>query len=291
MKQYIPFRKKQTLSEQIMEQVTDAANKITEQAATKGSTVKKQASGAASSLKSQATETASSLKNQASGTAASLKHQASDAATTRKTQASGTASSLAAQVSDRVRETSASGDQLSKDVKALAMQAATAAVEILENARDRSHAALDSAPTREQLGLTSAGVSVRAKSAETALIEQAQRLLDLAKQLEQPIGMSVAVAKEKSTLAATAAKEKSSLAATAAKEKSAVAASEATKAGKNGAAIALWSTALVAIVLYIIMGKERREKTIKRAKAAAAEVQDLVRDYRGYDGELETETV
>ncbi len=37
--------------------------------------------------------------------------------------------------------------------------------------------------------------------------------------------------------------------------------------GKNGVAIALWSTALIAIVLYIIMGKERREKTIKRAKA------------------------
>jgi hypothetical protein len=274
MKKYIPFRKKQTFSEQIMEQVTDAANKITEQAV-----------ATASTLKGQATGTAASLKSQATGTAASLKHQASDAASTAKTQASGTASSIATHAADRVRETSVGGDQLSKEVKALAMQAATAAVELLENARDRSHAAFDSAPTREQLGvasreqlgLASAAVSGRAKSAESALIDQAQRLLELAKQAEQPIGMSVAAAKEKSSLAAAAAKEKS-----------AVAATEAAKAGKNGVAIALWSTALIAIVLYIIMGKERREKTIKRAKAAAGEVQDLVRDYRGYDAEMET---
>jgi hypothetical protein len=255
MKKYIPFRKKQTTGERIKEQVTDAATKITEQAVAAASTV----------------------KNQATETAASLKHQAADAAATAKTQASGTASTLATHASDRVRETSMGGDQFSKEVKALAMQAATAAVELLENARDRSHAALDSTPTREQLGLTSAAVSGRAKSAESALIDQAQRLLDLAKQAEQPIAMSVAAAKGKSSLAAAAAKEKS-----------AVAASEAAKAGKNGAALALWSTALVAIVLYIIMGKERRGKTIKRAKAAAAEVQDVVRDYRGHDAEMET---
>ena len=277
MKKYIPFRKKQTFSEQIMEQVTEAANKLTEQAVTTASTLKNQAAGTASSLKSQAT-----------GTASSLKSQASDAAATAKTQATGTASSLATHATDRVRDTSMGGDQFSKDVKARAMQAATAAVELLENARDRSQSALDSAPSREQLGLASAAVSARAKSTETALIEQAQRLLELAKQAELPISSSVATAKEKSALAATAAKEKSSLAAMAAKEKSAVAATEAATAGKNGAAIALWSTALIAIVLYIIMGKERREKTINRAKAAAAEVQDLVRDYRGHDGEMET---
>lgn len=291
MMKYVPFRKKKSTSEQIMEQITDAANKVTDQASSTAAvvkqhatdsvaTIKHQAADTASNLKHQAADTASTLKQQASGTASTLKQQAagtanslsahaSDTAANLKLQASGTANSLAAQASDRMPKTSVNSDQLAKDVKILAMQAATAAVDLLENARDRSQLVVNAAPTREQIGLATTAVAGKAKSANTALVDQAQRLLELAKQAEQPINTSVAVAKDKSK---TAAKNTAN-------------------ASKNGVAIAIWSTALVAIILYVLMGKERRERTINRAKAAAAEVQELIHDYRGYDAEMETETV
>lgn len=258
MMKYVPFRKKKSTSEKIMEQITDAASKVTDQATATAATVKHHAVDTASNIKQQASETASSLTSHATDTAANLKQQAS-----------GTANTLAAQATERMPKSSVNSDQLARDVKALAMQAATAAVELLENARDRSQVAINAAPSRDQLGVATTAVAGRAKSAESALIEQAQKLLDLAKQAEQPINTSVAVAKDKSKVAAKSTAD----------------------AGKNGVAIAIWSTALVAIILYVLMGKERRERTINRAKAAAAEVQELVHDYRGYDAEMESSTV
>lgn len=313
MMKYVPFRKKKSTSEKIMDQITDAASKVTDQATSTAAVVKQHASDSAATIKHQATDTAANLKQQASGTAANLKQQASGTASTLKQQASGTAStlkqqasgtasslsahasdtaanlklqasgtanSLAAQASERMPKSSVNSDQLTKDVKALAMQAATAAVDLLENARDRSQVAVNAAPTREQIGLATTAVAVKAKSANTALVDQAQKLLDLAKQAEAPINTSVAVAKDKSKASVAVAKDKSK-----------VAAKSTADASKNGVAIAIWSTALVAIILYVLMGKERRERTINRAKAAAAEVQELVRDYRGYDADMETGTV
>jgi hypothetical protein len=55
---------------------------------------------------------------------------------------------------------------------------------------------------------------------------------------------------------------------------------------KDTGALVLWGGAAGALVYYALLSPERREQVSRSAQTVSAQIQEVVKDFRGYDDEF-----
>lgn len=141
------------------------------------------------------------------------------------------------------------GDDLVPTVREVAAQAAAAAVDLWQMARERAEDVLDSAH---------------------------QEIADPAAHL-----LGSAQAKARDTSSAVA--QRADVAGEQAREMTRRAADATVHAGKDTGATVFWAGAATGIVFYALLSKERREQVLQVVDSIVGQTKEIIRDFQGYD--------
>jgi len=167
----------------------------------------------------------------------------------------------------------------------LAEQAHGLAAVDAERARDVSARVNEEVlPTLREVALNAASAAVelwetaRAKAAEAAQEAHAE-VAPVAR-----YGLSVGTEKAKETTNLVAARVSDS--ASHARETSRHAADATVSTSRDAGATVLWGAAAAGIVYYAFMDKDRREQTLRTINGMIGGARELIRDVRGYDAEF-----
>jgi len=188
------------------------------------------------------------VKDQAASFAQSIIEQAANRAVASAEKARGAAS----QTRGRVSKAQKASEEIVPSVREVALQAAAAALDLWQTARDR------------------AGESV--ETAEHAIGGHASVIL----------GQAERRAKSATSAVAGRAGDASEHA----KEATKVAADTTVAAGKDTGAALLWTAAAAGIVFYALLDKHRREQVMKVLDTVVGEAREIMRDFQGYDEEF-----
>lgn len=164
----------------------------------------------------------------------------------------GKAKTVAAKARRRVPSVHKVGEEVVPSVREVALQAASAALDLWQEARER---AAQSMETAEQTIVEHATVVANqaergAKLAASAIGERAGEISDQAKETTKSVSDSTV------------------------------------HAGKETGAALIWSAAAAGIVFYVLLDKKRREQLLRVAEAIANQARELIQDYQGYDEEF-----
>ena len=204
-------------------------------------------------VKDQAMERAQRVGAQTTSTAQSVATQAAAAAIAGAERARGAGASLvdaarerAPQVGQRV------SDELVPSLRDLATQAASAALELWEAARER---AVDAAESAQHDFAPHAAHAFEAGAGRV-------------KEAGVAVGGRVGEVGERT------------------KDASRKAAGATVDTGKDTGATLMWAGAAAGLVFYALLDDERREQVTRTVQSVAGQVQELIRDFQGYDDEF-----
>ena len=186
------------------------------------------------------------VRDQAANLAQAIVEQAANRAVSGAERARGVAHNAKERVPSKV------GDDLVPSVREVALQAAAAALELWQAARER-----------------------------------AEDVVDLAEhEVKDPALHAVEEAEQKAKKAASAVVHRADDVSEKAKLVTKSAAETTVSTGKDTVATLVWSAAAAGIVYYVLMDKDRREQVLKTLDAIVVQTREIVRDFRGYDEEF-----
>jgi hypothetical protein len=194
---------------------------------------------AAQVVREEATALAHTLLEEAAARAAPAAERAKEVGSTLASGALGKVPTVSQKVSDEVIPS----------LRDVAMQAASAALELWQAARDKA-----------------------AEAAQTDVADPAAPLVGTAERTAR---------KARETIAGRA-----EAASGRAKEATAQAAETTVATSKDATAALFWAGAAAAIVFYVILSRERREQLLRYLDTTIRQVRELVRDFQGYDEEF-----
>ncbi len=189
------------------------------------------------------------------------------------------------------------GEQTASTAQAVASQAATAAAARAERARDVGSSLAGSARVRvpqlsqkvsEEVVPSLRDVAVQAAATALERWQTArERAAEVAQQeLAPQAAQAVAKGSERAKEASAAVAERATEAGGRAREASRKAAEATVDTSKETGALLFWAGAAAGLVFYALMSAERREQVTRTAKSVTAQVQELVKDFQGYDDEF-----
>ena len=204
----------------------------------------------------KAKEQAQRLGEQTAATAQAIAAQAAAAAVAGAERAREVGTTVAGTAKERVPQvTHKVGEEVVPTLREVALQAASAALELWQTARERaSEAQSELAP---QAAHAVAAGGERAREASAAVSEKASELGERASELGGR-------AKDVSRRTAEATVE----------------------TGKDTGAMLFWAGAAAGLVFYALLTPERREQVLRSAQAVTTQVQELIKDFQGYDDEF-----
>jgi hypothetical protein len=221
-------------------------------------------------MQDRATDTVQAVREQAAVRAKEIAEQAAAKAAAGAEKAREVGSTLASETSTMVKEVP---HRVSEDVvptlRDIALQAASAALELWQVAREKAGEAADASPIE-------AGDAAH-------LVEVVQ---NRAKDAKGAIAGRVEVVGSRAKGAKSAAADRVEEVGERAKDASAKAAEVAVDTSKDTGAALLWAGAAAAVIFYAIVSRERREQIMKAADAVIKQIRELVRDFQGYDEEF-----
>jgi hypothetical protein len=197
------------------------------------------------SMKEQAATLAQTVIEQAANRAVSGVERARDAASQAKGKVPGVTAKVNEDVVPSVRE--------------IALQAASAALDLWQAARERAE----------------------------EVVEAAQH--DVAEPAAHAVGSAlhaVGTAERNAREAASQVIGRSEEAGAKAREASKHAAEATVSTGKDTGAALFWAGAAAGIIFYAMLDKERREQVLRTADAIIGQARELLRDFKGYDEEF-----
>jgi hypothetical protein len=191
---------------------------------------------------------------QTSATAQSIAEQAAAAAVAGAERAREVGTAVADAAKERVPQvTHKVGEEVVPSLREVALQAAAVALELWQTARERA-AESDLAP---QAAHAVAAGGERAREATAAVSEKASELGERASELGER-------ARDASRRTAEATVETS----------------------KDTGAMLFWAGAAAGLVFYALLTPERREQVLRTAQSVTTQVQELIKDFQGYDDEF-----
>ncbi len=150
-------------------------------------------------------------------------------------------------------------DDVVPSLREVALNAASAALELWQAAREKAAEAAEEAQEEVAEPATRLVVTAerRAKEATHAVSERIEAVTERAEDVGER-----------------------------AKEATAHAAEATVHVGKGAGAALFWAGAATGIIFYAMLSKERRDQVIKAANAVINDVRELIRDFQGYDEEF-----
>ena len=220
----------------------------------KGHEVARKARTGAQRVGDQTTSTGQEIAAQAAAAAVAGAGRARDIGVSIADAAKERVPQVTHKVSDEVMTTLRDkvGDDIVPQVREIALQAASTALELWQSARERAAEVARTdlkAPAAQAVHTVEVG-GERAREASAALAEKAAELGERAK------GAS------RRTAEATV------------------------DTGKDTGALLFWAGAAAGLVFYALLSAERREQVTRSAQVIAGQVQELIRDFQGYDDEF-----
>lgn len=198
----------------------------------------------------QAKDQAQRVAEQTSSKAQAIAAQATTVAVAGAGRAREVGGALADAAKDRVPQvTQKLSDDVVPTLRDVAMQAASAAIDLWQTARER---AADAAPT------------------------------DLAPHAAQAVAAGGERAREATAAVAGRAAEIGKRA----KEASRRTADATVDAGKDTGAVIFWAGAAAGLLYYAVLSPERRAQLLSAASSVTYQVQELIKDFQGYDDEF-----
>lgn len=209
-----------------------------------------------SDLTDKTAEAVHKLGEQATALAQSLADQAATSATAGAERAKEAGATIAASAKDHAPHVSGVSHKVTDDVvpalKDVATQAAALALDLWQATRERAAEAAEMA--HHDLAPHAAGV--------------------------------VGAAEKRASEATAAVKERSEEVVSRTKEASKHAAHATVDTGKETGALLFWAGAAAGLVLFAMMGKERRDQVLKAAESSIVQIREIMRDFQGYDEEF-----
>lgn len=245
----------------------------------------------------RATERVQRVGGQTAVSAQSIAAHAATAAAATAERARGLGASLTEAAKDRAPQVRDKvGDEVVPPVRDAALHAASTASDLWQKGRDRAAAVLsvpEPEPTKRgwQKALARAAFwreaplppkgrwqSARDRAAAVAHVDLEAPSARAAQALETGSGRAreatAAVAKRASEIGGKA------------KDAPRKTAEATVDTGKDASALLLWGSAAAGLVFYALMTPDVREQVFRTLGTASAQIQELVRDFRGYDDEF-----
>ncbi len=215
-------------------------------------------------------------------------------------------------------------DEIAPSIRDVALQAASAAIELWQATRERAEDFVDGAESA--IGEPAAGVvdfvdrrarsaasqvadraedvsgrarhaashvagraeeaSDRAKHAVSNVAERAEEVTDRARAAASNMAGSAGDASERAKVAASHAAHVADDVTVRAKEATRSAAETTVATSKDTGAALLWTAAAAGIVFYALLDQGRREQVLKVVDEIVAQAREIIRDFQGYDEEF-----
>ncbi len=198
---------------------------------------------------------------------------------------------------DRVQQ---AGAQATGTAQALAVQAAAAAIAGSDRAREASSALVDAArgkapqvaqkvsddvvPTLRDIATQAAGMAIDLWQSTR---EKAADATEAVHGLPRVDGShAVEIGTDRLKQATSAVTERAGAVSGKAKDASRRAADATVDTSKDTGALLFWAGAAAGLVFYALLSEERREQVTRTAATVAGQVQELIKDFQGYDDEF-----
>lgn len=194
------------------------------------------------------TEAVSHVKDHAATLAQAIIEQAANRAVANADRAK----HVAAKAKGRVSSAQKASEEVVPSVREIALQAASAALDLWQAARERAEEGVE--------------------SAEHAIVDHAS-------------GM-VSQAEKKAKHAAEAVGVRAGEFSEHAKEATKSATDTTVHAGKDTGAAIFWTVAAAGVVFYALLDKNRREQVLRVVDTVVDQAREIIRDFQGYDEEF-----
>jgi hypothetical protein len=191
-------------------------------------------------------------------------------------------------------------------VREVAFQAAAAALDLWQAARDRAEGVVDAAghrvaePAADVVGRASRGAgsaaahlagaadtaSDRAKSAASSVVERAEDASDRAKHAATNVAVRAEDVSGKAKGAAALAVDRAEDATGRAKEATKHAAGATVSTSKETLGTLFWTAAAAGIIFYALLNEQRREQILKALDSVFSQAREMIREIQGYDDEF-----
>jgi hypothetical protein len=276
------------IDREAVDRLAKRAGQAADRGAKKGQSVKKQATRQARDVRKQASKQAHLVRKNAGkqarqarqvgdqtvSSAQAVAAQAAAAAVARAERARDRGMELAGTARERIPDvTQRVNEDLVPPLRDVALQAATAAIDLWQGTRDLASEAasgVDLEAQRRQLIAAARAGGQRARGATVALSGRTGQLGAGTKGLTQR-GTNVRKSEKNGASSPSIARR---------------AANATVDTTKDTAAVLAWGSAAGALVYYVLLTPERRDQVSKAAQTAATQVQELIRDFHGYDDEF-----
>lgn len=198
---------------------------------------------------------------------------------------------------DRVQRV---GAQATETAQSLAIQAAAAALAGSDRARETSSVLVDAArekapqvaqrfndevvPTLRDIATQAAGMAIdlwqstREKASDVSSTAHGVSSIDGSQAVE--------IGSERLKQVTSAVSDRAGAVGGKAKDASRRAADVTVDTSKDTGALLFWAGAAAGLVFYALLSEERREQVTRTATTVAGQVQDLIKDFQGYDDEF-----
>lgn len=178
-------------------------------------------------------------------------------------------------------------DDVVPSLRDVAYQAAAAALELWQVAREKATEAATAA--QNEVGSPADLVNAaekRARSATDFVTSHFEEVSDRAGDASHGVADRVVELGHSARDASETVTHRVEDAGGKVKDASAHAAEVTVAAGKDTGATLLWGGAAAAVIFYVILSDERREQVIRVAETVLGQTRELIRDFQGYDEEF-----
>jgi hypothetical protein len=209
-------------------------------------------------------------------------------AANRAMNGAGKAKDVAAESKRRVKRAPKATEELAPSVREVALQAAAAALDLWQAARDRAEGFAGSAEhtISEQGSHAKEQAEKRAREAASIVAERADEVTGLAREVTRTVAGR---AEELGERAKGVKKDVAHIADDVtgrAKDASKHAAEATVDTSKDTGAALFWTAAAAGLVFYALLDKDRRDQVLKVADAVVHQAREIIRDFQGYDEEF-----
>jgi hypothetical protein len=229
-------------------------------------------------------ENVANIKEQAATLAQAIIEQAAN----RAMDGAGKAREVATGAKGRVRRAPQVTEEVVPSVRDVALQAAAAALDLWQAARERAEGLSESAgqafgePASNVVGQA----EKRAREAASIVADRADEVTGRAKAVTRSVAGRAEGMTERAKGRGKDVAQRADEVTDRAKDASRHAAEATVETSKDTGAALLWTAAAAGIVFYALLDKDRREQVLQTLDSVVHQIREIIRDFQGYDEEF-----
>jgi hypothetical protein len=229
-------------------------------------------------------ENVANIKEQATTLAQAIIEQAAN----RAMDGAGKARDITSGARGRVRRAPQVTEDVVPSVRDVALQAAAAALDLWQAARERAEGLAGSA--EQAIGEPASNVvgqaEKRAREAASIVADRADEMTGRAKAVSRTVAGRAEGVTERAKGAGKDVAHRADEVTDRAKDASKHVAEVTVETSKDSGAALLWTAAAAGIVFYALLDKDRREQVLNALDSVIRQAREMIRDFQGYDEEF-----